>query len=236
MRKKKLKATVDIEKNRLLLTFSDRINKKELDSFYTDLRFCVADLQANFDVIADYSHCKLARLNTIPTVRKITTFLVANKVRTIVRIMPQSSFFIRQMLNIGAQLQGYKPIYVSNMEEAENKLKKASPRQYIRFLLNQHPIDYTTGDTSVSAIINDLSVGGCGVITSEPPPVPGTDISVTFSLKNKEYEDETFTFKAKIIWSKEQQFGAMFTTIEEEQQTHLLPLIIQTSHAELAST
>lgn len=73
-----LQVKPDINKNRLYLTISGKVTKKELDKLYTDLRFCVAELQPGFDALSDFSECKLGNLNGLPTFRKISIYLVEN--------------------------------------------------------------------------------------------------------------------------------------------------------------
>lgn len=43
-----------LKKNRLYLKMAGEMSKRELEKLYTEVRFCVADLQPSFNVIADY--------------------------------------------------------------------------------------------------------------------------------------------------------------------------------------
>lgn len=124
MRKgKNLRVNADLKENRLHITIAGRLNKKDLDSLYTDIRFCVADLQPGFDVITDLTNCNLAALNGISTFNKISEHLVASQVGRVIRIIDERRIVFKQMLNFAARMKGYTPIIVKSLEEAENALK-----------------------------------------------------------------------------------------------------------------
>ncbi len=118
-------ATADLKKNRLYITIAGRLNKKDLDGLYTDIRFCVADLQPGFDVITDLTKCTLAALSGLPTFSKITDHLLANEVGRVIRIIDERKIVFRQILNSAAIMKGYTPVYVKSHEEAEEVLQKA---------------------------------------------------------------------------------------------------------------
>ena len=118
-------ARADLKNNRLYITIAGRLNKKELDGLYTDIRFCVADLQPGFAVINDLSQCTLAALSGLPTFKKITDHLIANEVGKIVRIVDERRIVFKQILNVSATMKGYTPIYVQSHEEAEEVLNNS---------------------------------------------------------------------------------------------------------------
>lgn len=125
--KSKLKVKVDIPKNWLIFHYSGQINKKQLNSLYTDVRFCVADLKPGFHVISDFSQCSLANLNCIPVLSKIMNYLIENKVAEVIRIIQEGSLIHTQLTNYSIRRQGYKPTYVRSFREAEiylNNLKE----------------------------------------------------------------------------------------------------------------
>lgn len=74
----KLDLKADVGKNRLSFTLAGVINKKGLGNFYTELRFCVPDLQPGFEVIADLSGCTLAFLSIVPIFKNIMNYLLSN--------------------------------------------------------------------------------------------------------------------------------------------------------------
>ncbi len=100
------KVITDIEKNRLYITISGRVSKKDLTKLYTDVRFGVGDLQPGFDVITDLSECKLAALSGIPTFLKITNYLIDNNVGQVIRVLKKNSLIFRQALNLAAKRTG----------------------------------------------------------------------------------------------------------------------------------
>jgi len=115
----------DLKKNRLYITIAGKLNKKDLDSLYTDIRFCVADLQPGFAVINDLSECTLAALSGLPTFKRITDHLITHEVSEVVRIVDKRRIVFKQILNASAKMSGYTPVYVESFEEAEELLDKA---------------------------------------------------------------------------------------------------------------
>lgn len=118
-------ARADLKNNRLYITIAGRLNKKELDGLYTDIRFCVADLQPGFAVINDLSQCTLAALSGLPTFKKITDHLIAHDVGKIIRIVDERRVVFKQILNVSATLKGYTPVYVQSHEEAAEVLNNS---------------------------------------------------------------------------------------------------------------
>jgi hypothetical protein len=117
-----VKIRADIQKNTIYIKLTGNIRKKHLESLYTDIRFCVADLQPGFTVINDLSEATIGHLSGIATFKKIMAYLASCKVGAVIRIAGKSSLIIKQVMRISALIQGYTPIYASNMEEAERKL------------------------------------------------------------------------------------------------------------------
>lgn len=115
-------ARADLQKNRLYITIAGRLNKKDLDSLYTDIRFCVADLQPGFTVINDLSECTLAALSGLPVFKKITDHLISHEVSEVVRVVDKRRIVFTQILNASARMSGYTPVYVASLEEAEELL------------------------------------------------------------------------------------------------------------------
>ena len=113
------KVRADIKANRLYITLSGTIPKKEVESIYTDVRFCVADLKPGFHVITDLTEARIGHLIGIPTFIKIMEYLSANKVGRVVRVVGKAKVLLQQMSRITAAVKGYKPSYVSTLEEAE---------------------------------------------------------------------------------------------------------------------
>jgi hypothetical protein len=112
----------DLKKNRLYITIAGRLNKKDLESLYTDIRFCVADLQPGFAVVNDLSECTLAALSGLPVFKKITDHLITNEVSEVIRIVDKRRIVFKQILNASAMMSGYTPVYATSLEEAEELL------------------------------------------------------------------------------------------------------------------
>ncbi len=116
------KVTANIKKNRLVITLAGTIRQSELERIYTDIRFCVQDLQPGFHVITDMQSCKIGYLSGALTFKKIMEFLMSKKVGKIIRITGQSRTILNQMVKLSQTVMGYSPIYVSSPEEAEEAL------------------------------------------------------------------------------------------------------------------
>lgn len=121
--------TANIKKRRLYITLKGIIPKKEAERLYTDIRFCVSDLEPGFAVITDLTQCRIGHLNAISTARKIMQFLLEKKVGTIIRIIGQGKVIYLQMLKLSDKMNGYDPKYVATLEEAEKLLDELSKEE-----------------------------------------------------------------------------------------------------------
>lgn len=100
--KRNSKVRADVKSNRLYITLSDAIQKKEMESIYTDIRFCVADLRPGFQVITDLTQARIGHLIGMTTFIKIMEYLAANKVGRIVRVVGKAKLVLQQMSRITA--------------------------------------------------------------------------------------------------------------------------------------
>jgi hypothetical protein len=121
---KRSQVKAEIAKNRLYIILRGTVSGKELESIYTDIRFCIADLKPGFQVITDLTEGKIGHLSGIMTFKKIADYLVANQVGTVVRVVGKPSILSNQVSRLTEIIQGYRPVYVATMEEAEEALKK----------------------------------------------------------------------------------------------------------------
>lgn len=121
--------TANIKKRRLYITLKGIIPKKEAERLYTDIRFCVSDLEPGFAVITDLTQCRIGHLNAISTARKIMQFLLEKKVGKIIRIIGQGKVIYLQMLKLSDKMNGYDPKYVATLEEAEKLLDELSKEE-----------------------------------------------------------------------------------------------------------
>jgi MFS superfamily sulfate permease-like transporter len=108
----------EIKRNRLVVKLRGAITKKNAERLYTDIRFCVADLQPGFAVITDLSEARIGHLSAIGTFQKITSFLVEKKVGPVIRVVGSAGVFFRQLSRVSGDVD-YKPMYAQNMAEAE---------------------------------------------------------------------------------------------------------------------
>ncbi len=122
--------SANIRKNRLYITLQEVLSTKELEKLYTDIRFCVADLQPGFSVVNNLTQVRIGHLSAIGTYRKIMQFLMEKKVGQVVRVIGNAKIIYLQMLKLSDKIQHYQPIYVETIEEAEalldEKIKKTS--------------------------------------------------------------------------------------------------------------
>ncbi|MBM9603415.1 hypothetical protein [Desulfopila inferna] len=123
-KRQRSRVTVDLKKNRLIVMLVGTIRKADLESIYTDIRFCVGDLQREFDVITDMRNSRIGYLTGIATFLKIQNFLQEKEVGRIVRITGQSKTFLQQIQRLTPTKSGYNPVYMQSMEEAEEFLSK----------------------------------------------------------------------------------------------------------------
>jgi len=117
------KVAVDIAKNRLIITLSGTVRKADIESIYTDIRFCVSDLKKDFTVITDMRDCRIGYLSGAVILRRILSFLQENKVGKVIRIIEGKSIAHNQIIRFTATISGYSPIYVESFEEAEQILE-----------------------------------------------------------------------------------------------------------------
>lgn len=113
------RVSANIRKKRLYITLHGIISKKEAERIYTDIRFCVSDLEPGFGVITDLTQCRIGHLSAITTSRKIMHFLLEKQVGPIIRIIGQGKVIYLQLLKLSDKKLGYDPKYVSTLEEAE---------------------------------------------------------------------------------------------------------------------
>lgn len=121
MRKTNKISTVSasIKKNRLYITLQGVIHTKEAERLYTDIRFCVSDLEPGFAVITDLTQCRIGHLSAIGIYSKIINFLQEKQVGQIVRIIGDAKIIYLQMMKLTDKFQNYEPKYFPTLGEAE---------------------------------------------------------------------------------------------------------------------
>jgi len=230
----KLKVKANIGKNRLYFTFIDQTVKKELDKLYTDVRFCVADLQPGFDVISDFSQCSFMHLSSISTFRKIMNFLISNKVGEIVRIIDNDSLVYKQISNLSSMICSYRPLYVTNLEEAEEKLEKSIKRNGIRFHIHHLPVVYiTANETEGKGNISNLSTSGCAVESAIPSVLMSDEITMTIVFTQDDGQGDEFILKARVVRTEGDTFAAEFQELEDEKKDQLWKCLLREAERQI---
>ena len=228
-----MKSTVkaDIRKNRLVFTFHGWIRKKDLDSLYTDTRFCVADLKPGFQVITDLSNCTFGSLNCLSTYRKIMAFLMEKQAGQIVRITRKSSLIHKQIINISARLQGYKPTYVTSMEEAERVLAVDAHPHRLRYGLHPVPIILSCREAQVTGMLVEISEEDCLVECESAPLAPQEELGISFSLSETDDPAEPFHLTGNLAGDDQDRLTIRFIRISEEDRIRLRKALIR--HAQM---
>lgn len=225
----------DISQNRIYITFFGCITKKESERLYTDIRFGVADLSPNFDVISDFRNCSFAAVSNIPTYRKIVRYLIDNKVRRVVRIVDREKLISQQLLNLSLRCQGYSSILVESLEEAERELQQSAKRADLRFYLYDHQVYYYINDTKFQGEVVDISTSGCAVRSSSELPVLGDIVFITVDFHPHESLAAKLETKAKVVNVQDDGFAVHFHEFHDDQKEALRQRLVHESHCEITS-
>lgn len=229
---KKSYAKADVKQNRLYIKIARKIHKQDLNSLYTDIRFSVADLSPGFNVITDLSECTIASLNGVSTFRKISNFLIENRVGTVVRIMNDKSILFRQFVNFSARSQGYMPIIVSTLNEAESQIEATAERSGSRFRLHQQTAEFHGTSAHGTGLIVDISTSGCAIKTEAASPKVGDEISVIISFSSSEDLISDFKVDAKVIKVDDDWFAVQYTSLDEELKEQLWHRLVYESKSD----
>lgn len=233
MPKKACKTSVNIKKNRLTITVVDKVTKRHIDSLYTEIRFCVADLKPGFDVITDLSACNLAALSGFPTFRKITNHLIVSKVGRVVRVIDGTKIIKNQLYNITARSQSYNAEVFHSLEAAEEYLSESDESQGLSFRLNGQHVNYIFDEASGTGEVECLSICECKIISSSLSLAIGSHITLTVKFENHEELLDQLEVSAEIIWVEGDDFGAKFIDVDEEMKDRLWKRLVHESQREL---
>lgn len=171
-----MRARANIVENRLYLDFNGVVSSNKMEALYTDIRFAVADLSPGFDVISDYSGCRVLQLDSLPPLKKIIGFLIENGLGEVARIITRDQVSYKQILNLNVRVQGYKPIYAVSLDEAEEKLNDVTRRNGVRVHLHDVLIEYDAKSHKGSGRVVDISISGCAIeLHSEPKELTVSD-------------------------------------------------------------
>lgn len=227
-------ARADIKNNQLHIKVAQKVTKQDLDNLYTDIRFSVADLSSGFSVISDLSECTLASLSGVRTFTKISHFLIEKQVGTVVRVMNDESILFRQIINLTSRTQGYNPINVSTIEEANAVLKQASERSAPRFRLYNHSVEFQGSETLNTGIVVDISTSGCAIETNAPLPVVGEELSLLLSFTGHEELVAEFNIISQVVKVEKKWFAVQYLSLEEEIKEQLMQRLLYESKCDLS--
>ena len=215
------KVTADLKRNRLYITISPRVDKKEAQKIFTDIRFCVADLKPGFDIVTDYSHCTLAYLSTIPTMQQIMEYLITHQPGNIIRVVGKTSLIFKQLLRFINKFQSYTPIYVNSYEEAEELLANSANRNDLRFHIHGHQVEYAIDQEKGTGHLVDISISGCSVQGLTIPLATDQVISLVIPINHGDDLLLSFISAAKVVQVEEDLFAVQFLDLDETQNAQL---------------
>lgn len=232
MSTKACKTSVNIKKNRLVITVAEKVDKKNIDSLYTEIRFGVADLKPGFDVITDLSACSLGALSGLPTFRKITNHLINNKVGRVVRVIDETKIIKKQLFNITARSQSYKADIYSSMEAAEEYLTNSDDSPELRFTLNDQGVEYVFEGTNGSGSVEFLSICECKVVASTLSLAIGSKATLTIKFDTYEELLDLFEVSVEVTSVEGDGFGTKFIDVDDEIKDRLWKRLVHESQKE----
>lgn len=227
------KAIANIAKNRLVITITGKLSKANLDKLYTEIRFCVADLKPGFGVITDLSDCTIAALSGVPTFRKITNFLITNKVGRVVRVIDEKKVVLKQLINMTARMSGYKADHFHSLSEAENALSQSDRRDSLRFVLHQHSVKFSMNSSDGNGLVQDISTSGCAIKTKGDVPAIHDQIIISITFNSHGELITTLECKAEVIWVDGVVFAMRFADMDNERKEQLWERLVHESKCEL---
>jgi hypothetical protein len=217
----RVKATANISKNRLTISISGNADSKSLEKLYTDIRFCVADLQKGFEVIKDISQCNILYINSFPIYKKIMDYLIANNVGEIVRVKRNGNVSYKQLLNFTDKIHCYKTIYAESEEEADEKLKLLLKRDGVRFKIDTLHFEYEANHCKGKGNIIDVSTSGCAIDSPTLPLAENSEIAITLNFGEYNTFASIFNIKAKVVRANDQVIAVQFLDLDDEQKDQL---------------
>jgi PilZ domain len=233
MPSKGLKVVANIAKNRLHITIAGKVSRENLDRLYTEIRFCVADLNPGFGVITDLSDCTIAALSGIPTFRKIQNYLVTKKVGRVVRVIDEKKVVLKQVINFTAKIQGYKAEHFKSLAEAEAALALSERRDALRFLLHQHSVTFNFGGHKGVGLVHDISTSGCAIRTTDELPADLDKVGISLAFERHEQTMLVMEMDAQVIWLKDGMLGVRFVNMDNEQKEQLWERLVAESQCDL---
>ncbi|SEA00731.1 PilZ domain-containing protein [Desulfuromusa kysingii] len=222
-----LKVRVDMPRNRIYCTIRGDVSKPELEKFFTDIRFGIADLTPGFSMITDLTNCRIAHLAAIPTFRKMMHYIADHGVQEVIRIINPKNLVFKQMLNLTSRIQSYNPMYVNTLAEAEDKLDTSIKREALRFQIINKTIEFNTDIVSSVGKLIDVSIGGCAIKADENQVSLEEVINIKFSLTNKKSEIMNFELEGKVCRFIDEGFAVVFNEHSSPEKELLQECLVQ---------
>ena len=161
-------------------------------------------------------------------------YLITSGVGEVVRVMPDKCIFCNQIMQLAARSQGYNPICVFTLEEAEDILINSVKRNGLRFHLHPLPIEYMIGETKEEGHILNISTSGFAAVSSTTHHLSvDMEITIQFAFVQQEDSVDIFKLKAKIVRVKEDSFAAEFTEFEDNRKEQLWKCLVYESERDL---
>ncbi len=155
-------------------------------------------------------------------------YLITNGVGEMIGVMYKKSLFYRQV-QLATIFQGYRPMYVSSIEEAEIQLANCRQRNGLRFNLQQKTVHYMTCTTEGTGYILNISTSGCAVNQTSTHPFIDEEIQITIVFTTQDQLQKTFTGKARIVRIEDDSFAAQFTDLDTTREEQLWKYIVDES-------
>ncbi len=190
---------IDTQKNRLYCKCVGNVGKEDIDSYFTEIRFAVADLKPDFSLILDLTEVSYGHISAVSTLTKIMQYLIAHGVNHVVRVVDDRQLINLQFQNFAVSRQGYEATHVNSLAEADAFLDNNSKRAHIRIKLRNKAVAYSLPNEKASGQLLDISLGGCAITTARPLPEAGESIRVRFSLQGKKNEEIWFELDGRIV-------------------------------------
>lgn len=222
------KLEADIERNLLKLSFVGIITKKDFDQIYTEVRSALSDLQPGFNVISDFSECRLMYLNGLISFRKIFSYILSNESGEIVRVLPPNRLITMQIINGALMRKGYTPVYASTLEEASEIVGRVTKRDGLRFELDTQPVEIFFSDKVYRGHILNISTSGCAINSSSLRPRKGDDLKVKFFFTGKS-SGEVIELQAKVVRSESYAFAVNFVLPDRNTRNLLWRCLVDES-------
>jgi len=224
--KSKTKAIANIKKNRLHIAMSGNVDTKALENLYTEIRFCVADLNEGFEVVSDISECNFIYVAGLQTYKKITDFLISKKVGAIVRVVKSGNISYKQIVNFSDKIHSYRTMYAEDPKAAEGILETLVKRDGIRFQLNNALIQYTINNEAGKGRLIDVSTSGCAVETTAHSLSVGAVIDLILEFAPYQELLSVFQAKAEVVRADDAIFAARFVELTDAYKEQLYQRLV----------